>query len=178
MANRLTKDSERVLQAKAWVLETANQTDEQLAEILSAERAACESALSGLSQEQADFSPGEGEWCISQVGRHMAHTQHAISGLIQMLAGGTSPNVEGTPGIVPSEPFEIEAVKSGLLSTFDVLASASGVLRADPDLDTTFKHPWMGDFNARQWFVFCFAHDRIHIDQIERIKDSEGYPPA
>ena len=91
MANRLTKDSERVAQAKAWVLETTNQSDEQLAEILSREREACDSALSGLSREQADFSPGEGEWSISQVGRHMAHTQHAIGGLIQMLAGGTSP---------------------------------------------------------------------------------------
>ena len=89
MANRLNRDSERIAQAKAWVLETAIQSDEQIAEILSTERAAYESVFSRLSQAQADFSPGEEEWCISQISRHMTHTQEAIGGLIPLLAGGT-----------------------------------------------------------------------------------------
>lgn len=134
--------------------------------------------LDGVSDAQANFSPGEGEWSISQVTRHMIHSNKGIAKLVRVLASGHSLDGKPVPGIVPDSAGNLEADRKVFEESMDRLDAAMEALQNNPDLTTRFTHQWFGDMNAREWLVFSIAHQRLHIAQIDRIKRAGAYPES
>ena len=166
----------RIEKAKAWVLKRADEGREPLRLLQIEMKKAMAEATRDVRPDQASFSPGQGQWSIDQVLRHLGHAHRGCAGLVLLLAHGKAPQLQIEMGHVPEDPMDFDAVKEKIAESFDKLAKASGALNGDSSLDTTYAHPWFGDLNAPQWLAFCAVHTRAHLLQIERIKGAPGYP--
>lgn len=166
----------RLEMAKAWLTQTFALPDEEILDITARERAKLEAAVGSASDEQALFSPGEGQWSISEVARHISQAHRGCAMLVQSLAKGKVPASELQIGSMPEDPGDHEKVKAMLTEAFDALTDSFGAMHQDPNLTAKYAHPWFGEMNAREWFAFCSLHTMAHIRQVERIKASEGYP--
>jgi hypothetical protein len=163
--------------AQAWIHDTATKPDAKLLELLDERREGFERSLKGITPKQALYIPGEGQWCIDDVARHLAHANNRVAGLIEALTNGNIPGGEPALGVVPRDDRSFEQVKADLLSSFDMLQDDfSNITDAEANLDVKYRHPFFGDLNAREWFVFTFVHASVHIQQIERIKSTPGFP--
>lgn len=162
--------------AQAWIHDTVRKPDARLLELLDERKEGFLKSLDGVTPSQAAFVPGEGQWCIDEVIRHLAHTNNRVAGLIEALTSGYVPGGSPVIGYVPRDDRDFEHVKADLMSSFDMLR---GVFNAvtDPgaNLEVKYKHPFFGDLNAREWFVFNFVHASVHIQQVERIKSTPAF---
>ena len=131
--------------------------------------------LEGLTPDQIDFSPGEGEWCIKEVCLHVSNAVRGTAMGVSALATGKS--IEGDPrlGVKDDDPGNFEDVLANLQKAFRSAADSAGRLES-ADTNATMKHPYFGALNARGWFVFNLMHIKVHINQIKRIKGSVEYP--
>lgn len=169
---------ERIAQASAWIAKTK---DEPAADLLSRTRHMRQkflAELDGLSEAQRTFSPGEGQWCVEEVCRHMSNALRAVSRAIESLAAGRKlPDIgpEGL-GILDPHPGSFDAVRRGVEEGFDASEKAAERLASDADLSVTLKHPVFGPLNCREWLAFNLMHVNVHVNQIRRIKGSPGYP--
>lgn len=165
--------------AQAWIHDTVQKSDARLLELLEERKEGFLKSLDGVTSARAAFVPGEGQWCIDEVLRHLAHTNNRVAGLIEALASGYVPGGSPVMGFVPRDDRSYEEVKADLLASFDMLRGVFGAV-TDPgaNLETRYSHPFFGDLNAREWFVFNFVHASVHIQQIERIKSSPAFPTA
>lgn len=178
MATIPKDQQERLKMAKAWLEQTFALPDEEILDIAARERANLEAAVASASAEQALFSPGEGQWSISEVARHISQAHRGCAALVRMLAAGKIPDSELQIGGMPEDPGDHEKVKAMLAEAFDALTSSFEVMHKDPDLEAKYAHPWFGEMNAREWFAFCSLHTMAHIQQVQRIKNTDGYPAA
>lgn len=174
----MQRNLERLERAKAWVQKTTAAPDDEILDHLAAVRREFLARLDGVSEAQANFSPGPGQWSISEVIRHMAHSNSGVAGLVRALAAGAGLEGEPKMGIVPDSAGSFEADRATLEKSLDDLQQSFEPLRARPNLDATYKHPWFGHLNARQWFVFSIVHLRAHVDQLDRIKRAEDFPAS
>jgi len=163
--------------AQAWIHDTASKPDAKLLELLDDRKKGFERSLQGVSAGQSKCSPGEGQWCIDEVVRHLAHANNRVAGLIEALSSGNVPGGEPAMGYVPRDDRTFDEAKSDLMNSFEMLREEFATI-TDPEanLEVKYKHPFFGDLNAREWYVFNFVHASAHIQQIERIKSTPGYP--
>jgi hypothetical protein len=163
--------------AKAWIHEAVLKTDERLLELLDERRTALENSLRGISEIQAHYVPGEDQWSIDDVARHLAHANNRVAGLIEALASGYVPGGSPEMGFVPRDDRSFAQVMGDLMASFDMLRDELKAI-SDPEanLEVKYRHPFFDELNAREWFVFNFVHASAHIQQIERIKSNPGFP--
>lgn len=162
---------------RAWIKEAPGESDARAIEILIESRDAILAAMRDLSEQQSRFSPSEDEWCVHEIGRHLIHFHTGISGGIQLLAARKRIDHKGKPGVVPEGPEQFEAVCRELENSYGRLEEAFAIsCAAGVDSAFTIEHPYLGPLDAGQWFLFCTLHTNIHIEQIERIIQSEGFP--
>lgn len=133
--------------------------------------------IDGLTEEQSRFSPSETEWSINEVCRHVSRSLTGVGGLCAMLASGTSPPNTGKPkmGALNDDRDDFGEIRETVVQGYDVISQSTANLNNDPDLSVTFAHPWFGPKNAHQWAAFNILHMEVHLSQIRRIKNSEGY---
>ena len=139
--------------------------------------------ISGMSDDQACFTPGKGEWSALDVMAHVVTTKQVTVGLCRSLGEGVWP-----PGIGPE--WEEEAAQDGITtaSFSSIIAARDAAQAAHSELveliheldrantDVRFKHYIFGPLNAREWAVFQRIHDGDHIPQIERLVASPDFP--
>lgn len=163
--------------AQAWIHDTASKPDAKLLELIEERKKGFGRSLEGVTPGQSKFVPEEGQWCIDDVLRHLAHANNRVAGLIEALTNGNVPGGEPAMGYVPQDDRSFDEVKSDLMDSFEVLREDfANVTDPEANLDVKYKHPFFGELNAREWFVFNFVHASAHIQQIERIKSTPGYP--
>lgn len=165
--------------AHAWIMDTVSKPDEKLLEVLDERKRGMAAALRGVSASQSKYSPGEGQWCVDEVARHLAQANNRVAGLIEALASGYVPAGSPEMGAVPRDDRDFDRVKADLLKSFDVLRGVYDMLTGPGvNLQAKYRHPFFGEFNAREWFVFNCVHASVHVQQIERIKASAGFAAA
>ncbi len=172
------KQRERIALAAAVIEETENASADEIASLLSGACANFLGELDALSESQAAFSSGEGEWSVSEVCRHMANATRLTAGGIQMLAQGASVG-DGKPakmGVLDPDPGSFEAVRKSVEETFDAYAQAVRALEGEPSLEETLLHPLFGELNCRKLASFGILHINIHVAQLQRIKSAENFP--
>ncbi len=139
--------------------------------------------ISGMSDDQARFSPGAGEWSTLDAMAHVVTTKQVVVGLCRSLGQGVRP-----PGIGPE--WEEEAAQDGITTArFSSISAARDAAQAahselvelildldGANADVRFSHYIFGPLNAREWAVFQRIHDGDHIPQIERLVASPDFP--
>jgi len=174
-----------------------------IADILAAnERAQAQfmTAVSNLSEAQANFRPDENQWTIAEIVEHVSIVNDGFLRLTHKLIEGvriaprpprddlnlghTSLDENGQQ----REPFQApERVRpKGGVSVEDSMAkmrmALAGFAEIQPRLEAVdlseqvFPHPALGPFNAYQWMVLLGEHEDRHRGQIERVKAASGFP--
>ncbi len=172
------KQRERIAAAAAVIEETENASADEIGKLLSLACANFLAELDALSEPQAAFSPGEGEWSVSEVCRHMANATRLTAGGIQMLAQGVAVG-DGKPakmGVLDPDPGSFEAVRKSVEETFDACVQAVHALEGEPSLKETLLHPFFGELNCRKLASFSILHINVHVAQLQRIKSAESFP--
>lgn len=172
-----------------------------LVESLEAHRADFVAALSGLSEDQLNYHESEDRWSILEVAEHIVMADRGIAaGVTGMLEAG--PNPEAAPdssvsaemisGMLSDRSTTFTApddfTPTGAYSTADEAIAAfdeshqvmvDAASNGDVDLSQYYgDNPVFGTIDASKWISFSMAHGQRHLDQIQQVKDHEGYPDA
>ena len=104
-------------------------------------RVALLDALSGVSEEQAGFSPAEDEWSIREVAHHVVNGSRGVARLIEQLARGEEPSSQERtdPRREPPEAA-FEQLRLELAEQSAEFAGLVARLPEPPSLERTHSH--------------------------------------
>jgi len=172
-ARELTEEEQRV---RAYLVGQAEKRDWiELWPRMIAERGALLQLVDGLSDEQADWSPGGDEWSTRQIVEHVLAVSRGTLQLIEDLAAGR-PEDEREPRSPAKPPSSFVRLRAHLVEHSVKLASLPERLPGMVNLEMTSPHSNFGELNSRAWFLFNRIHDTDHREQIEAIQAAGGYP--
>jgi hypothetical protein len=159
-------------------------------------------SFGGLSQPQLTFPPGPGRWSISQTAEHVILAEAGSGKLLRgrMIREATPPELLAATaggdaridarlkvraGVLPAPEFVmpqgrwptagemVEAFAESRQATIEFLSTTP------LDLATyAAPHPALGPLTGLQWAYFLVRHCLRHVEQIEEVKASSGYPVA
>lgn len=139
-------------------------------------------ALVGLDSDQLREPEREGKWSILQVVQHMADVELVQGMRIRRYL------VEDRPTLEPMDQdawadrlWGPEATLEDALDPLRALRVANLHLVAGLDDDTLGReavHPERGVESLQTLLRLVAAHDRVHLEQIARIREAIGAPPA
>ena len=162
---------------RAYVREQASRGLQHVRSLVRADLEEVLRLIEGLDEEQAAFSPGQGEFSVSQVIQHLNGSFQRSKQRLETLSSGRPWQNSGPgpgPGSIP-EP----APASFAEAREEFRRGASNVLsvldRADPEvgLELTAEHPTFGAFNWLEWAVYSHhVHTHDHIGQIRQIESA------
>lgn len=169
---------ERLARAAEIIKQYSAEPPAKLLERAEDQRVEFMAELDALTEEQIQFSPGEGQWSIGEVCRHSASSLTGVAQLSLALATGTPPPIEGEirAGVVGPDLADLEAIRKAVAQGYDAIAAATKNLEGDCNLEATFAHPWFGQRNCHEWVAFNILHMAVHVNQVKRIKAAAGYP--
>lgn len=124
--------------------------------------------FSGCDEATAERGPGEGEWSLHELLRHVVSAERGVARVVAMLARGEKPERESLAGSLGDEaPYG--ALIDELRTTNAAMLDAIRSLPADADTETTYAHPFFGELNCREWAVFQKVHDEDHSQHAGKI---------
>jgi len=148
-------------------------------------RASLLAAIAPVSEAQAAWKPAADAWSIAETVRHLLPSSAGVIGIIEALAAGQDPGADtpyDSPGeltaheVTPDFDGSLASLVGALREDSIAFAALPRRLPANADLERTFPHMYFGPLPARAWFAFQRVHDRAHLNQIEEIVASSGYP--
>ena len=148
-------------------------------------------AVQGISEQDALFSPGEGQWNILQVAEHVATAERQMLTMWKKLsAPGTAPR-EKDNVIVSAQgdrnkknPAPERSVPTGrfqsLKDAIDAFAeNRKATMLALNEVDDfrgkIVEHPLAGVCDGYQLFLIMALHPVRHVYQVEEIQAAPGY---
>ena len=157
--------------------------------------------VDGLSQRQADWKPGAGDWSVGEIVDHLTIAETATSKLTSKLlkevqAGsaaavfphdltefGAAPlrdsdRLEAPPYVRPSHGRPIGELVDAMKATRTRSRESVERLAGCDPRRLTFKHVHLGDLDLGQWWRLTAAHDGMHLRQIREVKGAPGFPRA
>lgn len=132
-----------------------------------------------VSEAQAAFSAGDGEWSVGEVLHHALNGARGVANVVEHLAKGEEPpeRQRVDPAREPAEaPFERQ--RRELAEQSVQFAALVARLPEPPSLELTQPHMFFGDLHCRAWFLFQRIHDQDHAGQVRQIKAAAGYPES
>ena len=171
-----------------------------LIDLLKSSRDVFDHSLSGLMPAQWTFKPGPARWSIFEVTEHVATVE---SGTAQLMSGRLfarpatdqqkaeirgkdelivkamkdrgrpmeAPEFVRPSGRWPSPAGAVAAFQESRDRMVALLSRLPGNLR-----DYCAPHPMLGTLDGYQWVLFAVKHLDRHIEQIEEIKVTPGFP--
>ena len=129
-------------------------TAELLGEIARA-RALVTSAVANASIGW-DAAPGQDEWSVMQVARHVVENDYFFGGEVARLLGGGPLTLE-----------EIDCATPG--AAVDALATAARATRPalESVTDEDLQREWQGGMSVADLLAFYAQHTREHLEQID-----------
>ncbi len=168
---------ERVAIGKQWLADVREESPDQLIVRLKGYETSLNEALTNLTDAQWSFTPAADQWSIRQVCLHVSHSVRSVAMLTKMLAAGKDGPGEVRMGLLDEDRGgNAEDVLALLRKAFQRAEDSIRFLDGDIDTSKTNKHPYFGELNCTEWAVFNMMHVSIHIQQIERIKNTAGFP--
>lgn len=137
--------------------------------------------LDRVSAEQAAWKPGAADWSIEEVAQHVLDGSIRNADLISRMAFGEEPNLSPQE-IGAIDPAQREAqlgwddLVNALRDDSRRFANVIDGLPEPPAFEPTRAHPFFGPLHARGWYMFQRVHDLDHVNQVNDIKATEGYP--
>jgi DinB superfamily len=167
---------------------------------LQAVRAEVLAEVGPLSQQQADWKPGEREWSVGEIVHHLTIAEIATGKLTTKLT--REAEAAGAPALFPHDLTEFAALPSlpasgeappvvwpqhgkpigeliaDMKSTRERSRQSIEKLgRIDPR-PLVFKHFRLGDLDLAQWWKLQAQHDALHLNQIRDVTRAPGFPRA
>jgi hypothetical protein len=134
--------------------------------------------LGALSDEQALWKPDEREWSAAQIGDHVSLSTGMLGNITRLLAKGQAatdadwdppPQFKGNASDLGDVKKRLGELPSFAGTLFDEGAKSN-------NLDVKANNSFLGDMNWREWYYFLRIHAQSHIEQIEQLRSSEGFP--
>ncbi len=153
------------------VPETAEELAQLLAERYEETDAELKAAVEGVTDEEADQSPAEGEWSVKQVLAHLSISERDSQSFLATIAlDGWSDGGQGNPTVIPGRLAAVLAVTptlEGLVERFladeaETVALARGL----PEETVTHKARF---YRCGQNLLGLLPHTQSHIAQIAAI---------
>ena len=168
--------------------------------VLAQAKAAFLKATEGLTPAQRAWQPGPDRWSVDQCAEHIAVTGTLISELItgKLLPGPRTPGqrseihqldgklmpmildrshkAKAPDAIAPKARFKAEGeAQAAFCASHAVLEDAVRTSTADWRARIA-PHPFFGALDAYQWTLLTAGHTLRHVEQIEEVKQSPGFP--
>ena len=130
-------------------------------------------AISGVDEKATAVSPGEGQWSLRELLRHVIAAERGVAAIVRSTAAGRE-----TTSVKPGRAIGMQIADDGapfsalldqLRDTNADMLQAIRSLPDDADTETTFPHPWFGPLNCIEWAVFQRVHDTDHIQHAQKI---------
>jgi hypothetical protein len=173
----------------------------QLFELIDKTRNRVYERVAGLTDEQVFFRRSPNSWSIAELVEHMGLSERRLvktftkliaqreeDGKVAGTAGGFKPfSLDQLVARAAVEKFEApEGVRPRGVHPAETLAEMRSSRQALEALrprfesldlnDATHPHPAFGPLNVYQWIAFIGLHERRHLEQIESIILSPGFP--
>jgi DinB superfamily len=149
-------------------------------------------SLKGVSEEDAQFHPGEGAWTILQVAEHVATSERQMLALWTKTATpGSSPREKDAMLIaaqgdrnkknpapdrsMPMGRYKSLAEAEAAFLTFRE-ATMTALAGAEGLREKIVNHPLANVVDGYQLFLIMALHPQRHMYQIEDIKNHPAYP--
>ena len=155
----------------------------------------------GLSQAQADWRPSDTDWSVGEILHHLTlaeiNTGKLTSKLIKEAdaAGKLAPypsDLKGFAPLPPQTPGPMEAppvvrpekghpivqLRADMKSTRERSRQSIERLAGVDARPLIWKHFALGDLNLAQWWMLQARHDADHLQQLQAVKASSGFPKA
>jgi len=168
----------RAEMGKVMIQSLADGPTEVIVQSLEQGKAAFLAELDSLSVEQIEFKPAEDRWSIQEIALHVSHAMRHVGELSLLLGEGQfrekQPILEA--GLSDEKPRDWGEILDLVNQSFDVSLGAARKLDTLSTPDDLLDHPWFGPLNNRQWAAFNIIHCMVHVAQITKNKEAEGYP--
>lgn len=158
-------------------------------------------AVSGLTQTQWDFQPGEGVWSIRECADHVLVIERLLFQTVRDLAAGPadperSARVRGKDdrmlaaladrAFKARNPFpprtsgEADSPSTYVPAFHAVRAEVVEYARTTEDglRDRVARHPLLKDLDGVQWLLLIWAHTDRHVVQMREVQAHPDYPRA
>ena len=155
----------------------------------------------GFSQAQADWRPSDKDWSVGEILHHLTlaeiNTGKLTSKLIKeadaagKLAGfpsdlkafvplppATPGPMEAPPVVRPEKGHPIAQLLADIKSTRERSRQSIERLGGVDARALIWKHFAFGDLNLAQWWMLQARHDADHLQQLQAVKASSGFPKA
>ena len=135
--------------------------------------------LGSFSDQQATWKPDAEEWSAAQVGDHIALGTGVLGKIAGLLAKGQAvtdedwdppPQFMGDARDLPGVKKRIAELPSFTDQLFDESIETNR-------LDVRANNSFLGDMNWREWFYFLRVHAYAHVEQMEKLRSTPGFPP-
>lgn len=156
-------------------------------------------ATRGLTPAQWSFKAAPDRWSIAETAEHIALVERAMSGQVRgplLATPETEPAADAAAtedryrALMADRSTKFTAPEgfapSGTWATTDALVAAQLANHTttlhyvhgtqDPLRWHKLPHPALGPMDGVQWLVFMAAHTRRHVQQIEEVKQTPGFP--
>ena len=133
--------------------------------------------LDGVSEEQARFKPAADAWSVIEVLRHLSSVTAGTARLAAGLARGDVTSPSGDVGAEPgADAGTLASLRGRMADAWAAVRQSLDGMPAEPDVSSTFSHPFFGDLNCKQWLAFARVHAIDHAQQIDKIKAAPDFP--
>ena len=133
--------------------------------------------LRNTSQAQALWKPAANEWTILETSQHLLNSSFEVRNVVEKLANGKLNQIDKQPNQdTLNDETTIFDLRKKLTMDAIKWAGMLDILPLIPDDKNTWPHMSFGKLTSREWFLFQRLHDRDHLNQIDKICASFGFP--
>ncbi len=138
--------------------------------------------LNRVSPEQAAWKPAPDDWSIEEVAQHVLDGSRRTADLVHELSHGREPSLAPQEIGGAIDPAQREAdlpfteLVAQLLRDSREFSNVIDGLPEPPAFEPTRPHPYFGELHGRAWFIFQRVHDLDHVNQVNAIKETAGFP--
>ena len=157
-------------------------------------------ATEGLTPAQRAWQPGPDRWSVDQCAEHIAVTGALISDLItgKLLTGPRNPGDRAGIKVVDAKLVPMLLDRSHKAKAPEAIApkarfknpgeAEAAFCKSNAVLEDAVRnspadwrgrvlvHPFFGPLDAYQWTLITAGHTLRHVEQIEEVKRSPGFP--
>ena len=103
-------------------------------------------------------------WSIAMTMEHLCIVNDRIADLIVSLGRGIPPpGVIGTADVKPQGTWSAEESIERFRDSSESLIARANTEVENRDARTTFRHPWFGEMNVRQWNALTSLHQGVNF---------------
>lgn len=132
--------------------------------------------LAKVTDEQAAWAPSAEDWSIKEVALHILNSSRSVRRIVQALSTGETADSSGIEPPRKTTDASVVELSDQLRDDGIEWTVAISALPQTPPLEPTANHSMFGDLHARAWHLFQRVHDLDHMNQIEAVKQADGYP--